>query len=86
MDSKAIEQSWIETWARRIEALGLAPLVLPFIEAARAFGFVGSQALLFVQPLVAGIVNDASIEQTATLLESPALLERLRACLEGDCK
>jgi uncharacterized membrane protein len=77
-------QAWVETWARRIETLGLSPVVLVLIEIAHAFGFLGSQALLMAQPLVTGMVNDATLERTATLLDSPELLDRLRGCLEGE--
>jgi hypothetical protein len=83
--SREIEgQAWVETWARRIETLGLSPVALALVEIARAFGFLGSQALLLAQPLVTGIVNDGTLERTATLLDSPELLDRLRVCLEGE--
>jgi hypothetical protein len=84
MSSEAEGQAWVETWAGRIEALGLATLALPLIEIARAFGFVGSQALLLAQPLMSGIVNETTLEHTLTLLDSPELLERLRVRLEGE--
>jgi len=83
--SREIEgQAWVETWARRIETLGLSSVALALVEIAHAFGFLGSQALLMAQPLVTGIVNDATLEQTAALLDSPELLDRLRGCLEGE--
>ena len=75
-------QMWAETWIRRIEALGLAPVVLLLLEATHAFGFLGSQALLMAQPLVTGIVSDATLERTMTLLNSPDLLDQVRARLE----
>jgi hypothetical protein len=82
--SETERQMWIEAWARRIETLGLSPVALPLIEIVRAFGFLGSQALLMAQPLVTGIVDDAAFERTVALLDSPQLLERLRVCLEGE--
>lgn len=84
MNGETERQAWVETWARRIEALGLVPLALPLVEIARAFGFLGSQALLLAQPLMAGIVNETALEQAATLLDSPELLEQLRVHLEGE--
>lgn len=84
MSSEAELRAWVDTWARRIEALGLSSAVLPFLEIARAFGFLGSQILLMAQPLVSGIVNDAALERTMALLDSPELLDRLRVCLEGE--
>jgi hypothetical protein len=83
MNSETEQQMWVETWARRIEALGLSPVALPLIEIAHAFGFLGSQALLMTQPLVTGIVNDATLEQATALLDSPELLDQLRVRLEG---
>jgi hypothetical protein len=84
MHSEAEGQAWIETWAGHIQALGLATVALPLIEIARAFGFVGSQALLLAQPLISGVVSETTLEHTMTLLDSPELLERLRVCLEGE--
>jgi len=79
----AEQQAWVEAWARRIHALGLSRILLPLIDVAHAFGFLGSQALVMTQPLAAGIVDDTAIEQAAALLSSPELLERLRVSLEG---
>jgi hypothetical protein len=75
---------WIETWAGRIESQGLSPVALLLLEIAHAFGFLGSQALLMAQPLITGMLNDSTIERTVALLESPELLEQLKACLEGE--
>lgn len=84
VSSEAEQSAWVETWARRLEALGLSPVALPLIEVARAFGFLGSQALLMAQPLVAGIANDAMLERISALLDNPELLEQLKVCLEGE--
>jgi hypothetical protein len=78
------QHMWVETWARRIETLGLLPVALPLLDIAHAFGFLGSQALLMTQPLLTGMVNDATIERTVALLDSPELLDRIRARLEGE--
>ncbi len=84
VSSEAEQQAWVETWARRIDALGLSSVTLSLLETARAFGFLGSQALLMAQPLVTDLVNDTTVERAVTLLDSPELLERLRAYLEGE--
>ena len=81
---EAEQQVWVEAWARRIDALGLSSIVLPLVDIAHTFGFLGSQALLIAQPLASGIVNNGTIERTVALLDSPELLEQLRACLEGE--
>lgn len=84
MGSEAEQQAWVEAWARRIEALGLAPVALSLLEIAHAYGFLGSQALLMAQPLMTGIVNDVTVERTMALLDSPELLARLKVCLEEE--
>ena len=84
MSSEPDEQAWIETWARRIETLGLSPVTPLLIELVRAFGFLGGQALVLAQPLMTGIVSETALERTAALLDSPELLDRLRAHLEKE--
>lgn len=79
----ADQQAWVETWARHLDAIGLSLVALPLIEVAQALGFVGSQALLAVQPLMTGIVDDRGIARAVALLENPELLEQLRTSLEG---
>jgi hypothetical protein len=75
---------WIEAWARRIDALGLSSMILLLLDIVHAFGFLGSQALLMIQPLAAGIVNDVTIERTVALLDNPELLEQFTACLKRE--
>lgn len=84
MSEDTERQAWVETWAKRLETLGLSPVALVLLEAARAFGFLGSQALLVIQPLVTGIVKDTTFERTVDLLESPDLLEQFGVCLKGE--
>ena len=84
MGNETGQQVWVETWARRINALGLSPVVLSLLDIAHAFGFLGSQALLMAQPLMTGIVNETTIERTVALLDSPERLARLKVCLEGE--
>ena len=84
MKSELKQPAWVETWARRIDALGLSSVTLSLLETARALGFLGSQALLMAQPLVTDLANDTTVERAVTLLDSPELLERLRAYLEGE--
>jgi hypothetical protein len=51
---------------------------------AAAFGFLGSQVLLVIQPLVSGFVSNTAFERTVALLDSPELLDQFRVCLEGE--
>ncbi len=84
MSREIKQQVWVEAWARRIDALGLASIVLPLVDIVHTFGFLSSQVLFIAQPLASGIVNNTTIERAATLLDSPELLEQLRACLEEE--
>ena len=84
MSEETDRGTWIEEWAGRIETLGLSPLALSLLHVVEAFGFLGSQALLIVQPLATGVVNDVTFDRTVALLDSPELLGELRARLEGE--
>ena len=82
--SDEVEQlDWVDNLARRIEEREASPLALLLIDIVRPFGFLGGQALLIAQPLLAGIVDDATVEQATTLLDDPELLNRLSSTLEG---
>lgn len=84
MSKSGIEQpEWIGAWAQRIRASGLAPCALLLVELARPFGFLASQALLLTRPLLTGVVDDTAMQQLATLLDRPELLEGLRTRLRG---
>ncbi len=51
-----------------LESDALSPL---FADLAAALGWLGAQALLFVQPLLTGWVNESVIEEAIRWLESP---------------
>jgi len=82
VSSEAERPAWIETWARRIETLGLSSVAIPLIEVTHAFGLVGSQVLLIAQPLVTTVINDGTLKRISALLDDPKLLEQLQVRLE----
>lgn len=82
MDEDVEQSAWIETWAERIEALGLSPIALLLLGSVRAFRELGCQAFLMARPLLSGIADDGLLEQVASLLGQPELLDRLVAHLE----
>ena len=51
--------------------LGLDDLSPLFADLATALGWVGAQALLLLQPLLSGWVDESAIEQAIRRLESP---------------
>jgi hypothetical protein len=72
----------IERLAQKISRCGLtAPAVL-FLEANKPFSFIGSQALLFFQPLLGFLLGDEVIGGYAQLFEDQANIERLLYLLE----
>jgi hypothetical protein len=83
VNNEAEHLDWVDKLARRIEQRGASSLALLLIEIARPFGFLGSQALLMAQPLLTGIIDNATVEQATILLDNPELLNRLSATLEG---
>ena len=80
---EAEQSMWVEALARRIEAVNLSPVALPFLDLIPALGFLGSQVLVMVRPLTTGIVDDTSFEHAMALFEDPELIEQLRSHLEG---
>jgi hypothetical protein len=77
------EQNWVEACARRIEAEGLAGIVIPLIDVARAYGFLGGQMLLFAQPFLGIASGNKMFDEVVEILESPQELDMLRSRLEG---
>ncbi|HDQ70643.1 MAG TPA: hypothetical protein ENN19_00930 [Chloroflexi bacterium] len=73
--------AWIAVWAEHIATSGLSPIVLPCLDVARAFGFLGSQALLLVQPLAIHLAPESTLERISILLDDPELLRLLQAYL-----
>ena len=70
----------IEAVARRLENAGLAAPAVALLEANKPFSFLGSQALLFIEPFVGRFV--AGTGDWIALLEDrhnvEALIRRLR--------
>ncbi len=71
------QERWLEQWADRIHGSGLSVIAVPLLEIGRGLGFLASQALLLTQPIVTGLVDEASFNRCVRLLEDPAALERL---------
>ena len=73
----------IESIARRIADWGLTAPAVVFLEANHPFSFVGSQALLFFQPVLGVLVGDETVAGYAQLLEDRANVGRLIRRLES---
>ena len=65
---------------RRIAQHGLTQPALLFLEAHRPLGFLGAQALVFLQPLFG--IDGSSVQRYAQILEDPEALEQLIEALQ----
>jgi hypothetical protein len=67
----------VDRWAKLIESSGLSSVALSLLEEGAAFGFLGRQALLAVEPLMRSVPG-TGIEPTADRLGDPELWRQLR--------
>ena len=72
----------IERVAQKISGWGLTVPAILFLEANKPFSFIGSQVLLFFQPLLGFLLGDEVIDGYAQLFEDQDNLERLLQLLE----
>jgi len=81
MDAKRYDEL-IEKMAYHLRRWGLTVPGVAFLEANKPFAFLGSQLLLFLQPLLNGLVRPAASEQCIRFLEDRDGIERLIQRLE----
>jgi hypothetical protein len=77
------EEQLIDHLAARLQAWGLTTPGIAFLEANKPFSFLGSQFLLFVQPLLSTFVGSAVTDDYIALLQDRANVERLIRKLES---
>ena len=82
MDATRREQL-VEDWAARLARWGLRPVAPVVFEVVGALGFLGSQVLLFGQPLLTLFVDAPSIDEFALLLDDPDILAQIERRLTG---
>ena len=83
MDARRQDQL-IEELAGHLKRWGMVTPGIAFLEANKPFSFLGSQLLLFVQPLLGVFVSPAVTSEYVTLLEDRDNVERLIRKLEAD--
>ena len=76
MDATRREQL-VEDWAARLARWGLRPVAPAVFEVLGALGFLGSQVLVFGQPLLTLFVDEQSIDEFALLLDDPDVLAQI---------
>jgi hypothetical protein len=72
----------LERLAQKLSRCGLTAPAILFLEANKPFSFIGSQVLLFFQPLLGFLLDDEIIGGYAQLFEDQANVERLLHLLE----
>ena len=77
------QQIWVETWARRLDTLGLSVVAFPLFELAQAFGRLGSQVCFLIQPFMADTASESTLSKTAQMLEDPGFYEQLTLYLDS---
>jgi|UniRef100_A0A7C3Z0U7 hypothetical protein len=74
----------IERVAKRIVELRLTPIAIVLLESAKPLSFVGSQVLVFFQPIVTSIFPLNSYEEFVRILEDRNNVERLIQMIENE--
>jgi hypothetical protein len=85
-EPKANQEKWLDQWAERIHHSGLSVVVLPLLEVCQGLGFLAGQTLLLAQPVLAGLIDETSIDRYVTFLEDPTSLESLIERVERKAK
>ena len=76
MDDTRREQL-IGEWAARLERWGMAPIAPILMQTLQPLGFVGSQLVLFGQPLLTLFADAQSFEELSSLLDDPDALGQI---------
>jgi hypothetical protein len=77
------EEQLIDSLAGKLRGWGLATPGIAFLEANKPFSFLGSQFLLFLQPLLSTFVRPEVTDGYIALLQDRANVERLIQKLES---
>jgi hypothetical protein len=77
------KEELIDHLAAQLHAWGVATPGVAFLEANKPFSFLGSQFLLFLQPLLSTFVRSALTDDYIALLQDRANVERLIQKLES---
>ncbi|OGR02263.1 MAG: hypothetical protein A2284_08945 [Deltaproteobacteria bacterium RIFOXYA12_FULL_61_11] len=68
------ERVFLERLAAKVEARGLTTVTVLFLESFRPLAFLGSQLLVFLEPMVKALVNLEEYDHFVHLVERPAHL------------
>lgn len=71
------DEALLRAVAERVVRMGLAVPAIFFLESTKPLSFVGSQALVFLEPFVKAFLNLKTYDRFTALLEDRANVERL---------
>ncbi|MEO0100507.1 MAG: hypothetical protein ABIK99_06730 [candidate division WOR-3 bacterium] len=70
--------------AKRVVELRLTPIAIVLLESAKPLSFIGSQVLVFFQPIVTSLLPLNSYEEFVKILEDRNNLEKLIQSIEEE--
>ncbi len=82
MTSDEADEALLDAVAGRIVRMGMAVPAVFFLESAKPLNFIGSQALVFLEPFVKSVLNIASYDRFTALMEDRSSIERLLIRIE----
>jgi hypothetical protein len=71
------DEALLQAIATRIVRMGLAVPAVFFLESSKPLSFIGSQALVFLEPFVKAFLNLKSYDRFVALMEERQSVERL---------
>ena len=72
----------LDAVAGRVVRMGMAVPAIFFLESTKPLSYIGSQALVFLEPFVKSFLNLASYDRFVALLEDRQSIERLLRKIE----
>jgi hypothetical protein len=77
------DEALIEVVAARVVKMGMATPAVFFLESVKPLSFLGSQALIFFEPIVRALFHLAQYERFARLMENRESVDRLLERIEA---
>jgi hypothetical protein len=76
------DEKLLEAVAERVVRMGMAVPAIFFLESTKPLSYIGSQALVFLEPFVKSFLNLASYDRFVALLEDRQNIEKLLRKIE----
>ena len=82
MTESEADEALLDAVAGRVVRMGLAVPAIFFLESTKPLSYVGSQALVFLEPFVKSFLNLASYDRFTAMLEDRRNVEKLLVRIE----